>query len=120
MSASEPSIFTRTINGEIPGNFTYRDELCVALLATEPIVAGHTLVIPIEQIDDWWKLPDSLLAHLMHVSKQVSKTLLATYDAERIGVLVSGFEVPHAHLHLLPANNMSDLEISDASWVPCS
>jgi diadenosine tetraphosphate (Ap4A) HIT family hydrolase len=111
VSTSEPSVFTRIINGEISGDFVYRDDLCVALLTTEPIAPGHTVIIPIQQIDDWWKLPDSLLAHLMQVSKQVSNALLATYDVERIGVMVAGFQVPHAHLHLVPASNMNDLDL---------
>ena len=114
MTVSEPSIFTRIIQGEIPGNFVYRDEICVALLTIEPISAGHTLVIPIDQVDEWWKLSNMTLTHLMSVAKRVSTALVDAYNCQRVGVMIAGFEVPHAHLHLMPANNMSDLDISRA------
>ena len=114
MSAPEPSIFTRIIQGDIPGSFIYRDDVCVALLTIEPISPGHTLIIPIEQIDEWWKLSHDTLSHLMRVAKRVSNALVDVYKCERVGVMIAGFEVPHAHLHLMPANAMSDLDISRA------
>lgn len=94
------SIFTKIINHEIPGEIVYEDEKCVVLLTIEPITPGHCLVVPKEQIDSLWNAPTTLYQHLMKVTKEMADKLEQTYDYKRIGMLVEGFGVPHAHIHV--------------------
>jgi len=110
------SIFTKIIKREIPGNFVYEDDQCVVITTIQPVVTGHVLVIPKQQVDHWYDLSDELAAHLLLVSKKVAKALQQVFPAERVGVFIAGFEVPHTHLHVLPVNNMGDFDISKAQF----
>ena len=96
----EDSIFTKIIKHEIPGEIIYEDEMCAVLLTIEPINPGHCLIVPKEQVDSLWDTPPALYQHLMEVTKQIAKKLEQTYDYERIGMLVEGFGVSHAHIHV--------------------
>ena len=96
----EDSIFTKIYKGEIPGEVVYDDEQCFVILTVEPITPGHCLVIPKEQIDHLWDVEDDLYQHLMHVAKIMAGRLRQAYDYPRIGMLVEGFGVPHAHVHV--------------------
>lgn len=104
-----PSIFTRIVNGEIPCHKIAESSRYFAFLDINPLVKGHTLVIPKEEVDYIYDLNDELLAGLMVFSKTVAKAIEATIPCERIGVSVLGLEVPHAHIHLVPMQNMGDL-----------
>lgn len=97
----EDSIFTKIYKGEIPGEIIYDDEQCFVLLTIEPITPGHCLVVPKEQIDHLWDVEDALYQHLMQIAKQMAGRLRQAYDYTRIGMLVEGFGVPHAHVHVL-------------------
>jgi histidine triad (HIT) family protein len=109
-----PSIFTRIIEGELPGRFVHRDDKCVAFLSIAPIRPGHTLVVPIEEVDHWVDLEPDLAAHLMRVSHTIGRAQMEAFSPTRIGVIVAGMEVPHAHIHLVPIDRESDLRFENA------
>lgn len=96
----EPSIFTRIINGEVDQEILYEDPQCFVILTHEPITPGHLLVIPREQIDDLWDVDDDLYQHLMMITKKMALKMRESYDYKRIGLIVEGFGVPHAHIHV--------------------
>lgn len=105
-----PTLFTRIINGDLPGRFVWSDDRVVAFLTIAPLTAGHTLVVPRVEVDDWTTLEPDLLAHLMTVSRMIGAALERAFDAPRAGLVVAGFEVPHAHVHVFPAWQMSDFD----------
>jgi diadenosine tetraphosphate (Ap4A) HIT family hydrolase len=105
-----PTLFTRIINGDLPGRFVWSDERVVAFLTIAPLTAGHTLVVPRAEVDDWTALEPDLLAHVMTVSRTIGAALERAFDAPRAGLVVAGFEVPHAHVHVFPAWQMSDFD----------
>ena len=109
------SLFTRIIRGEIPGHFVYKDEICVAFLTINPIATGHTLVVPIEEIDEWVNLPTATSSHLMLVAKRIGLAQKQLYSCNRVGMIIAGFEIPHCHLHVIPANTMADLSFEHAA-----
>ncbi|WGL17387.1 HIT family protein [Microbulbifer bruguierae] len=106
------SIFTQIINGDLPGHFVWRDERAVAIMTIAPVKPGHCLVIPVEEIDHWDDVPADLSAHLMEVAANVAKAQKKVYSPKRVGVMVAGIEVPHTHYHLVPINEIADLDFS--------
>jgi histidine triad (HIT) family protein len=106
------SIFTRIINGELPGRFVWKDEQVVAFLTTAPITAGHTLVVPRQEVDHWIDMPQDLAARVMHVSQAVGQGIQKAFSPVKVGVMVAGLEVRHVHYHLLPINDIPDLDFS--------
>lgn len=109
------TIFTRIIDGEIPGTFVYRDEKCVAFLSINPLADGHVLVVPIEEVDHWVDLSPSLSAHLFDVSHRISQALAEAFPCERVGLIIAGYEVNHCHIHLIPTQSMSQLNFANAA-----
>ena len=97
-----PTVFTRIIDGEIPGTFVWRDDECVAFLSINPVNAGHTLVVPRVEVDEWTDLEPALAAHLMTVAQTVGKAVKRAFSPLRVGLLIAGLEVPHTHLHVMP------------------
>lgn len=108
------TVFTKIIDGEIPGRFIYRDDTVAAFLTIEPVAYGHTLVVPVEPVDKWTDLSAELWAHLNEVAQAIGQAIIEVFDAERAGYLIAGFEVPHAHIHVFPANDMSGYDLSRA------
>jgi histidine triad (HIT) family protein len=108
------SIFTRIINGELPGYFVWKDDVAVALMTIQPIREGHVLVIPRAEIDHWDDLPAATASHLMGISQQIAKAMKTVYPCTRIGLIIAGLEVPHTHVHLLPIDEFSDLSFAAA------
>ena len=106
------SIFTRIINREIPGFIVAEDEHHIAFLDINPLVKGHTLVVPKQETDYLYDLDDHSLSALHVFSKKVAGGLVRAIPCERIGVTVIGLEVPHCHIHLIPINNMEDMNFS--------
>lgn len=104
------SIFTKIVEGEIPSHKIAEDDRFFAFLDIRPMARGHTLVIPKQEIDYIFDLDDDLLAGLMAFAKKVAKALEQCIPCERIGVAVLGLEVPHAHVHLVPINAITDLQ----------
>jgi histidine triad (HIT) family protein len=112
------SIFTRIIEGELPGRFVWRDDRCVAFLTIAPTAVGHTLVVPIEEVDHWVDLPADLASHLWEVAAHVGRAQRAAFSPRRVGVLIVGDEVPHTHLHLVPMNRLSEMDLATADQSP--
>ena len=106
------SIFTRIVNGEIPCYKIAENERFLAFLDVMPLTRGHTLVIPKKEIDYIFDLEDTLYIGLMQFSKQVAVAIKKAIPCKRIGVAVVGLEVPHAHVHLIPMNDVSDMDFS--------
>ncbi|HEY2814826.1 MAG TPA: HIT family protein [Acidimicrobiales bacterium] len=109
-----PTLFTRIIEGELPGRFVHRDDQCVAFLSIAPIRPGHTLVVPIEEVDHWVDLDPDLVAHLMQVGHRIGRAQMQAFSPARIGVMIAGMEVPHAHIHFIPIDHESDLRFENA------
>lgn len=106
------TIFTRIINGEIPSYKIAEDENYLAFLDVYPLVVGHALVIPKKEIDYIFDLDDQTLSGLHLFSKKVAKAIEKAIPCKRIGVAVIGLEVPHVHVHLVPLNEMNDINFS--------
>lgn len=106
------SIFSKIIAGEIPGYKVAENEKFIAILDAFPIAKGHTLVIPKQEIDYIFDIPDNLLAEYMLFAKKVALKIEKVISCERVGVAVVGLEVPHAHIHLIPINAVSDIDFS--------
>lgn len=109
------TVFTRIINGELPGEFVWRDDQCVAFLSINPMAAGHTLVVPLDEIDHWVDCSPELAAHLFAVTRKIAIAQQQAFDCERIGVIVAGYEVPHTHVHVVPTSTMSELSFANAA-----
>ena len=109
------TIFTRIIEGEIPGTFVYRDSLCVAFLSINPLATGHLLVVPIEEVDHWIDMSQELSAHLFTVSHRISRAISQVFPCERIGLIIAGYEINHCHIHLIPSQTMNDLNFANAA-----
>lgn len=106
------SIFSRIVAGEIPSYKIAESENCYAFLDISPLAEGHTLVIPKQEIDYIYDLEDELLAELNVFAKQVAKKIEKVIPCSRVGVAVIGLEVPHAHIHLVPINNVHDINFA--------
>lgn len=104
------TIFTRIVNGEIPCYKIAEDENYFAFLDINPMAKGHTLVIPKKEVDYIFDLDKDTIAGLMQFAQRVAKAIESTIPCKRIGVAVLGLEVPHAHIHLVPLNNESDID----------
>lgn len=113
-----PSVFTRILDGELPGRFVLRDERCAAFLTAAPLRPGHVLVVPVEEIDSWLDLPPDLAGHLVLVAQRVGRAVQAAFGSARVGLVVAGLEVPHAHLHVVPVDTMADLDFARADPAP--
>ena len=103
------SIFTRIVQGEIPCHKIAESDRYLAFLDVRPIAKGHTLVIPKQEVDFIFDLDDDLLAGLHLFAKPIAHAIKAVVPCKRVGVAVIGLEVPHAHVHLIPMNQMSDI-----------
>jgi histidine triad (HIT) family protein len=109
------TIFTRIINGEIPGTFIWRDHRCVAFMSINPMSFGHALVVPIAEVDHWVDGDPELVAHLFEVSRVISLAQKSVFECERVGLIIAGYEVPHTHIHLVPTNQISELSFANAA-----
>ncbi|WP_283616980.1 HIT family protein [Mycolicibacterium poriferae] len=112
------SIFTKIINGEIPGRFVYESDDVVAFLTIEPMTQGHTLVVPRAEIDQWQNIEPAVFARVMEVSQLIGKAVCSAFDAERAGVIIAGLEVPHLHVHVFPARDLSDFGFANVDRNP--
>jgi diadenosine tetraphosphate (Ap4A) HIT family hydrolase len=108
------TIFSKIIQGEIPGTFVWRDDRCVAFLSINPLGPGHALVVPIEEIDYWVDAPPELMSHLFAVAQIIGQAQKRAFAVERIGVIVAGYEVPHLHVHVIPTTSMSQFNFANA------
>jgi len=109
------TIFTRIIQGEIPGTFVYKDEACVAFMSINPMADGHVLVIPRDEVDHWVDLSPYIASHLFEVSHRISRALSIAFPCEKVGLIIAGYEVNHCHIHLIPTTNMGQLSFANAA-----
>ena len=108
-----PTLFTRIINGELPGRFIWKDDRCVAFLSINPLRPGHTLVVPRAEVDHWLDLEPDLAAHVMRVSQAVGKALQHAFNPVKVGLMIAGLEVAHVHLHVVPITGLGDLNFAN-------
>lgn len=113
-----PTLFTRIIDGDLPGRFVWRDEQCVAFLSINPLAPGHTLVVPHEEIDHWIDADPDLMAHLTLVAQTIATAQYEAWEVEKVGMMIAGLEVPHLHIHVVPINGVHDLDFSHADQDP--
>ena len=106
------SVFSKIVNGEIPCWRIAEDDRYFAFLDINPLVKGHTLVIPKLETDYIFDLDDDLLDGMMVFAKRVAKAIDKAIDCKRVGIAVLGLEVPHAHIHLIPINTIFDIDFS--------
>jgi diadenosine tetraphosphate (Ap4A) HIT family hydrolase len=112
------TIFTRIINGEIPGRFVYRDDRVVAFLTIAPLKPGHTLVVPIQEVEHWIDLPADLAQHLFAVAQKIGAAINDEYRPAKVGMIIAGLEVPHVHIHLVPTWEIGDLNFAHQDCNP--
>jgi histidine triad (HIT) family protein len=112
------TVFTMIIEGDLPGRFVWRDERCVAFLSINPLRQGHTLVVPIAEVDHWLDLDPELNAHLLAVSQRIGQAQMAAFSPTRVGLMVAGLEVPHVHLHVVPIDGVHDMDFANAAKDP--
>ena len=110
-----PSLFTQIIQGDLPGRFIWEDDQAVGFLTFEPLTPGHTLIVPKVEVDHWLDLSTNLVAHLTNVSHKVGKSIHDAFGMKRVGMVVAGFEVPHVHVHVFGANQMSDFDFTSVN-----
>ncbi|HOY14110.1 MAG TPA: HIT family protein [Saprospiraceae bacterium] len=106
------TIFTRIINGDIPSYKIAEDDQFFAFLDINPLVEGHTLVVPKKEVDYIFDLDEAMLGEMMVFAQKVAKAIKEVIPCNRIGVSVIGLEVPHAHIHLVPINTLGDINFS--------
>ena len=107
-----PSIFTKIVKREIPAHIVAEDDSHLAFLDINPLVVGHSLIIPKKEVDYIYDLSDEELTELNLFAKKVGQAIEKTVSCNRIGIAVIGLEVPHAHIHLIPINSMDDMNFS--------
>ena len=107
------SIFTKIIRGDIPSYKILENENFISFLDINPIKEGHTLVVPKLQVDYIYDLPNDIFNGLFNFSKLVAQKLERAIECDRIGISVVGLEVPHAHIHLIPINEISDMSFEN-------
>jgi histidine triad (HIT) family protein len=108
------SIFTRIVAGELPGHVLWRDAHCYSILTLKPVAEGHVLVVPVQEVDHWDEIPAEVNAHLFVTAQKISRVLRSLFPCKKIGVMIAGLEVRHAHVHLFPINALTDLDFSRA------
>lgn len=112
------TVFTRIINGELPGRFVWKDETCVAFLSIGPLTHGHTLVVPRAEVDLWTDAEPELVSHLMRVAQAIGTVQVQAFNAQRAGLMVAGYEVPHLHVHVWPSNSLEDFDLDQVDNHP--
>jgi histidine triad (HIT) family protein len=104
------TVFTQVIDGEEPARFVWRDDLFVAFLSASPLRRGHTLLVPIIEVDHWVDLDPAVAQHLMSVAQSLGRAIQTAFNPRKVGLLVGGLDVPHVHIHLVPIDTVHDLD----------
>ncbi len=112
------TLFTKIINGDIPSRMLWEDDTCVSFLDVRPLAPGHALVVPRVEIDQWTDLPAGTAARVMTVAHRVGNAQMSVFSPARIGLMIAGFEVPHAHVHVVPMRSMAQLDFANADSSP--
>ena len=112
------TLFTKIINGDIPGRFIWQDRDCVSFLTIGPLTDGHALVVPRQEVDKWTDAPPELVAKLMTVAQAIGQAQVAAFGAPRAGLTIAGFEVEHLHVHVFPAYGMENFDFGTVNNNP--
>jgi diadenosine tetraphosphate (Ap4A) HIT family hydrolase len=112
------TLFSKIISGELPGRFVWRDDRAVGFLSINPMGPGHTLVVPVEEVDHWVDADDELLGHLHRVCHRLAEAVRSVWQPPRVALIIAGFEVPHLHLHIYPAWKLDDFDFRNAEPNP--
>lgn len=112
------TIFTRIIDGDLPGHFLWRDDRCVAFLSINPLAPGHALVVPVQEVDHWIDLDPDLLAHLTTVAQAIGQVQDELFTPAKVAVMIVGEEVPHVHIHVVPFRTLADIDFANAESDP--
>lgn len=112
------TLFTKIINGEIPGRFVWKDPEVVAFLTVAPLAAGHTLVVPVKEVDRWTDAGPETVANVMEVARRIGAVQVEAFEAPRAGLIVAGYEINHMHVHVWPSHSMADFDFSNADSHP--
>ena len=110
-----PSIFTKIIDGDLPGHFVWRDDVCVVFLTIAPLKPGHALVVPRAEVESWTDLDLGVMKHLSGVAHAIGRALDKAYQPEKVGLTILGLEVPHVHLHVSCIWKPTDLDFGNAN-----
>ena len=113
-----PTLFTKIIEGDIPGRFVWRQDDVVAFLTINPIAPGHALVVPVAEVDHWVDLDPAVAVRCFEVAQVIGRAQMAAFSPTRIGLIIAGLEVPHTHLHLIPIDSEGDLSFAKADPDP--
>jgi histidine triad (HIT) family protein len=109
------TLFTKIIDGELPGRFVWSDDLAVGFLSINPLGPGHTLVVPRQEVDHWVDAGPALVTHLTAVAHAIGVAQNEVWQPARVGLIVAGFEVPHLHVHVFPSWQMGDFDFANAA-----
>jgi diadenosine tetraphosphate (Ap4A) HIT family hydrolase len=112
------TVFTRIINGELPGRFVWKDDTCAAFLSIGPLMPGHTLVVPRAEVDLWTEAEPELVSHLVTVAQAIGKVQVEAFTAYRAGLMIAGYEIPHLHVHVWPSNSLEDFDLDQVDNNP--
>ena len=107
------TVFTKIIDGDLPGRFVFRSDSVVAFLSIEPLAYGHTLVVPVMEVDRWTDLPQDIWGEVNEAAQLIGDAIREAFDAPRCGYIIAGFDVPHTHIHLFPTDKMADYNFSN-------
>ena len=108
------TLFTKILNHEIPGHFVYEDEQCGVFLSIAPLRQGHLLVVPRHEADHWIDLTEEEAGHCFKIAQRLGKVLMRAFKPRKIGLMIAGLEVPHAHVHVVPIQDESALDFTKA------
>jgi diadenosine tetraphosphate (Ap4A) HIT family hydrolase len=108
------SIFTKIIQNELPGQLVWKDERAVAFMSIAPLKPGHTLVVPVQEVDHWIDVEPDLMQHLSRVAHTIGRAIQSGFDPVKVGMTILGLEVPHTHIHLVPIWGPFDLDFANA------
>lgn len=108
------SVFTQIINGELPSYKIHEDEFTFSFLALDQVNAGHTLVVPKQEVNHWFDCSEPAYTRVHQNAQKIAKAMQKATGCPRVGQMVAGFEVPHYHLHLIPAWSIPDLDFKRA------
>lgn len=109
------TLFSRIIAGDLPGHFVHRETSAVVFMTINPIATGHALVVPTAEVDQWTDLDAATRSRLFDIAHAVGEAQKKAFRCERIGLIIAGFEVPHCHVHVIPANGMGDVSFANAA-----
>lgn len=113
-----PSIFTKIIAGELPARFVWKDEIAVAFLTINPLRTGHTLVVPLKEVDHWLDLDPATAQHMMRIAQAVGRAQMKAFRPVKVGMTIAGLEVPHVHMHVFPVHSLVDFDFGRADKSP--